>query len=121
MIRRKYEKDRGGWSSREVREARGMGLWKGIRMDWELVGSRISFRVENGRRESFSRNRWCEDSPLCVSFPSLFALSTEKEAWVANVWDPSAEGDWSPYFSRALNDWEVKEAERFLEHLHGRE
>ena len=33
VIRRKYEKDREGWSSQEVREARGMGLWKGIRMD----------------------------------------------------------------------------------------
>ncbi|RVW25094.1 putative ribonuclease H protein [Vitis vinifera] len=29
-------------------------------------------------------------------------------------------GGWSPYFSRALNDWEVEEAERFLEHLHGK-
>ena len=104
MIRRKYGEDRGGWSSREVREAHGVGLWKGIRMDWELVGARISFRVGNGRRVSFWRDRWCGDSPLCVSFPSLFALSAEKEVWVADVWDPSAEGGWSPYFSRALND-----------------
>ena len=29
-------------------------------------------------------------------------------------------GGWSPYFSRALNDWEVEEVERFLEHLHGK-
>ena len=27
---------------------------------------------------------------------------------------------WNPCFSRALNDWEVEEAERFLEHLHGK-
>ena len=30
--------------------------------------------------------------PLCVSFPSLFALSIDKEAWVADIWDPLAEG-----------------------------
>ncbi|KAL6327359.1 hypothetical protein AAG906_018961 [Vitis piasezkii] len=45
VIRGKYGEDRGGWCSREVREAHGVGLWKGIRMDWELVGARISFRV----------------------------------------------------------------------------
>ncbi|RVX06663.1 hypothetical protein CK203_029560 [Vitis vinifera] len=80
-----------GWCSREVRDAHDMGLWKGIRMDWELVGTRISFNVGNGRRVRFWRDRWCGDSPLCESFPSLFALSTEKEAWVADVWDPLAE------------------------------
>ena len=80
MIRGKYEENRGGWCSREVREAHGVGLWKGIRMDWELVGARISFSVGNKRRARFWRDRWCGDSPLCESFPSLFALSTEKEA-----------------------------------------
>ncbi|RVW48810.1 hypothetical protein CK203_104318 [Vitis vinifera] len=69
---------------------------------------------------SFWRDRWCGDTPLCESFPSLFALSAEKEAWVADVWDPLAEGGWSPCFSRVLNDWEVEEVERFLEHLHGK-
>ena len=58
--------------------------------------------------------------PLCESFPSLFALSVDKEAWVADFWDPSVEGGrrgWNLCFSRALNDWEV---ERFLERLHGK-
>ena len=58
-----------------------------------------------------------------MSFPSLFALSVDKEAWVADFWDPLVEGGWggwNPCFSRALNDWEVEEAERFLERLHGK-
>ena len=29
---------------------------------------------------------------LCISFPSLFDLTVEKEAWVADFWDPLAEG-----------------------------
>ena len=29
-------------------------------------------------------------------------------------------GGWNPYFSRAFNDWEVKEVESFLERLHGK-
>ena len=90
MIRGKYGEDKGGWCSREVREAHGVGLWKGIRMDWELVGTRILFIVGNGRRVRFWRDRWCGDSPLCVF--SLFALSIDKEAWVADIWGPLAEG-----------------------------
>ncbi|RVW97150.1 hypothetical protein CK203_030078 [Vitis vinifera] len=99
------------------------GLWKGIRMDWDLVGARISFSVGNGRRVSFWRDRWCGDAPLCDSFPSIYALSIEKEAWVADVWDPLVQGGrggWNPCFSRALNDWEVEEAELFLGCLHGK-
>ena len=123
VVRGKYEENRGGWCSWEVRKAHGVGLWKGIRMDWELVGTQISFSVGNGRRVRFWRDRWCGDSPLCESFPSLFALSAEKEAWVADVWDPLAKGGrggWNPCFSRALNDWEVEEAEIFLKRLHGK-
>ena len=123
VIRGKYGEDRGGWRTREVREAHGVGLWKGIRMDWDLVGARISFSVGNGRRVSFWRDRWCGDAPLCDSFPSIYALSIEKEAWVADVWDPLVQGGrggWNPCFSRALNDWEVEEAELFLGCLHGK-
>ena len=71
-----------------------MGLWKGIRMDWELVDDRMVLIVGNGQRVSFWRDRWCGDSPLCVSFPFLFALTIDKEAWVADIWDPLAEGVW---------------------------
>ncbi|RVW89825.1 hypothetical protein CK203_034486 [Vitis vinifera] len=73
------------------------GAWRGalerIRMDWDLVGARISFSVGNGRRVSFWRDRWCGDAPLCDSFPSIYALSIEKEAWVADVWDPLVQGE----------------------------
>ena len=68
------------------------GLWKGIRMDWDLVGVRILFLVSNGWRVSFWRDRWYGDSPLCVSFPFLFALFVDKEAWVADFWGPLTEG-----------------------------
>ena len=100
-----------------------MGLWKGIRMDWDFVGSRISFLVGNGRRVRFWRDRWCGDSLLCVSFPSLFALIEDKKTWMADIWEPLVEGGWggwNPCFSRSLNDWEVDEVESFLRRLHGK-
>ena len=56
------------------------------------MGTRISFLVGNGQRVRFWRDRWCGDSPLCVSCPSLFALAVDKEAWVSNICDLLAEG-----------------------------
>ncbi|RVW42045.1 Transposon TX1 uncharacterized 149 kDa protein [Vitis vinifera] len=81
VIRGKYGEARGGWCSREVREAHGLGLWKGIRMSWKLVSDRLAFIVGNGRRVSFWRDRWCGESPL------------------------------------SFNDWEIEEAERFMERI----
>ena len=57
----------------------------------------------------------------CVLFfPSLFAISLNKEAWVADVWSHSGGGVWAPLFSRQINDWEVIEVERLLLRLQGR-
>ena len=47
VIRGRYREERGGWCSREVRGVYGVGLWKGIRMVWDIVGTRISFSVGN--------------------------------------------------------------------------
>ena len=69
----------------------GVGLWKGIRKDWYLVSTRISFSVGNGQMVRFCKDKWCGDSSLCVSFLSLFALSNSKEAWV-DIWNSSTGG-----------------------------
>ncbi|RVW75339.1 putative ribonuclease H protein [Vitis vinifera] len=87
----------------------GVGLWKAIRLLWELVSSRTLFVVGYGRRVKFWRDRWWGDEPLCVSFPSLFALASSKEAWVANLWVHSSKGGgWNPSFFRPLNDWDSR-------------
>ena len=57
---------------------------------------------------------------MCISFPSLFAISLAKEAWVEDVWSHSRGGVWAPpRFSRWLDDWEVFDVERFLLRLQG--
>ncbi|RVW29063.1 hypothetical protein CK203_091577 [Vitis vinifera] len=33
------------------------------------------------------KDKWCGATPLCDSFPSLFALTISKEAWVKDVWN----------------------------------
>ena len=71
---------------------------------------------------SFWKDTWCGDTPLCASFPSLFALVDPKEAWVTDVWNGTAgrgAGSWSPCFTRTFNDWEMEEVEGLLLHLCG--
>ena len=72
----KYGEEQGGWCSKEVRDGYGVQLWKAI--------SRLSFVVGNGQRVKFW-DRWCGAAPFRVSFPTLFALTVSKNAWVKDV------------------------------------
>ena len=40
-------------------------------------------RFSNGQRIKFWKDVWLENTPLQVSFPSLFALVESKEAWLS--------------------------------------
>ena len=86
MIRGKYGEERDGGCSCEVREGYGVRSWKAIRKPEHLVSSRLSFAVGNGQRMSFWKDKWCGTTPLCESFPFLFALVASKEVWVKDVW-----------------------------------
>ena len=82
-----------------------VGLWKVIRKKWNYLSDRLTFQVDNGQRVRFWMDKWYGDEPLYESFPSLFTLSSSKEAWVADVWNPKGEEDgWTPLFSRVFND-----------------
>ena len=106
---------------KEVRGGYGVGLWKAIRREWYVVSGRLSFVVGNGQRVRFLKDRWCGDSPFCVTFPTLFALAASKDAWVKDVWSfIEGGGSWSPHFARPLNDWEMDEADSFLLGLNGK-
>ena len=79
------------------------------------------FSTGDGRRVRFWEDRWCGDKALSLSFPSLYALVTSKEAWVVEVWDATGEdGGSNPHFSRRLNDWEMEMVERFIFLLQGK-
>ena len=71
----------------------GVGLWKAIRKVRHIVSSRLSFVVGNGQMVSFWKDTWCGDTPLCASFPSLFALAKPKETWVKDVWNGTIGGE----------------------------
>ena len=83
--------------------------------------SKFVFSIGDGRRVRFWEDRWCGDEALSLSFPSLYALVTSKEAWVVEVWDATGEdGGSNPRFSRPFNDWEMEMVERFIFLLQGK-
>ena len=76
----------------------------------------MAFAMGNGRRVRFWKDKWCGGDLLSTSFPSLYAITSSKEAWY-----PSADGSvWAPCFFRQLNDWEVVPVECFFQRLQGR-
>ena len=103
VIRGKYGEREGGWCTLDTRGGYGLGLWKAISTCWPCVSSNLSFEIGNGQRIKFWKDARLENTPLLVSFPSLFALA--KEAWVRDYWnDVSSEGGWNPIFTRSFND-----------------
>ena len=42
---------------------------------------------------SFWKDKWCVNSSLCNSFPSLYALAAAKKVWVSDLWAVSASGE----------------------------
>ena len=87
-----------------------------------LVTPSFGFVVGDGEKVKFWKDKWCETIPLCEAFPSLFALASNKEAWVNEVWTAEGErgGSWNPCFNRPFNDWELEEVERLFFCLEGK-
>ena len=86
VVRGKYEEEQGGWFTKIVKDCYGVGVWKTIRKEWNIVAGRMSFAVGNRRRVPFWK--CCGTVPLSVAFPSLYAIATSKDALVTNVWSP---------------------------------
>ena len=95
---------------REIREGCGIGLWKEIRKEWELLSTDLMFLIGDGRRIIFWKDIWCDEEALNTAFPAMFDLVIQKDAIVAYVWDNISEvRGWSPCSSRSFDDWEVEE------------
>ncbi|RVW96810.1 hypothetical protein CK203_026027 [Vitis vinifera] len=116
------------WDGVEERFRKRLAMWKSLTL-WKRQflskGGRITLIRDtlsrDGRRVRFWEDRWCGDEALSLSFPSLYALVTSKEAWVVEVWDASGEeGGWNPRFSRPFNEWQMEMVERFLFSLQGK-
>lgn len=66
--------------------------------------------VGNGRNNLFWENKWCYPIPLRLEFPSIFNISSNRKAFVAEYWGNDGEGSrWNVQLRRHLNDWEVED------------
>ena len=118
MGRRRRE---GGWSSCFPRKGYGVGLWKTLQKRSHLISNRFSFVVGDVKRIKYWKDRWCNDTPLNVAYPSLFTLACAKDAWVGGLWSAELGGGcWNPTFVRSFNDWEMEDVESLLGLLGGR-
>ena len=66
-----------------------MGLWKDISRENRQLNLDSVFVLGDGSRISFGEDIWCDEGPLCETFPALYSLIVTKGANVADVWDNS--------------------------------
>ena len=63
-----------------------------IRKKWDTVSALSTFSLGNGRRLCFWKDAWSGEDAFSFSYPALFVMAANKEASVADVWEPSGEG-----------------------------
>lgn len=82
-------------------------LWKNIKQIILLFAPHTCFVVGNGYNVRFWKDIWWVNQALSVSFPYLFHISSQKEAFVAYVLSHSqSRVSWNLEFSRNLCEWE---------------
>ena len=89
-------------------------------MGWEEFRKNIRFVVKVGDRVKLWTDQWCGDSPLHLTFPSVYGIVSNKEASVASSLERLGIEDrrsWNVLFIRRPNDWEMGVVDDFLHTL----
>jgi hypothetical protein len=95
--------------------------WKDVCSIGENLGinwfsQNVSKKMGNGAQTNFWAEKWIGEIPLKDLFPRLFSISRQKEATVAEIWDPGSEDfKWRLLWRRRLFVWE----ENVVEELKG--
>ncbi|XP_075658741.1 uncharacterized protein LOC142628552 [Castanea sativa] len=113
----KYGEEWGGWTSKLGKGVHGCGLWRGIRMGWEVFSKNCQFVVGLGNRVRFWQDGWYGDHSLQVAFPRLYGIAIDKEAFVEASLSRQGMDDrriLDVRFIREFNDWEMDEGLHFL-------
>lgn len=78
-----------------------------------IVENGMIQNVGSGHSILFWHDRWCEEGPLKVIFPRLFALSSQRNFFVAQMgsWHEDSRL-WNLQWRRVLFDWESEDAVR---------
>jgi hypothetical protein len=99
----------GGWCTNQAMRSYGVGVWKHIRRGWECFSKFIKFEVGDGSQISFWHDTWCGAQPLKESYPELYRIARNKEAWMSDYMQIlNGEVHWNVHFFREAQDWEVE-------------
>jgi hypothetical protein len=119
VVEVKYGCNNGGWCTNVVEGPYGVGVWKQIRRGWEVFSRFISFEIGDGSHIRFWHDNWCGNQPLKETFPKLFWIACNKEAWVKDHMQLSNGSiQWNVPFIRAVQDWEVEVVTSFFGKLY---
>lgn len=85
------------WCTKQSRTPYGVGPWKHISKLWEEFLQEVSFKVTNGLKVKFWKDRWLGNFILKDLYPSLFLIACNADSTVAqnregNSGIPSSEG-----------------------------
>jgi hypothetical protein len=75
-------------------------------------------KMGNGETTRFWLDHWVGNEALCLTFPRLFSISSQKEAMVGEVWE---DGDSNLTWRRSLFVWEEGLVHILLDELEGQE
>lgn len=83
-----------------------MGLWKHISSYQEAFFQHVSFKIGNGCKVKFWKDKWLDNTSLQALYPSLYQIASNKECFVNQC---RINNVWSPLFRRNFNDWELND------------
>lgn len=104
------------WTTNTVTNAYGVSVWRTIRNLWPKLSGSIGYKVGEGTRILFWKDKWIGQNSLMEDFPDLFSLSfcDNPEASIAETWTNQG---WNIIFRRLLNDWEIESVASLLQRL----
>ncbi|WMV21262.1 hypothetical protein MTR67_014647 [Solanum verrucosum] len=102
------------WTTNTVISTYGVSVWRTIRNLWPKLSRSIGYKVGEGTRILFWKDKWIGQNSLMEDFPDLFSFCGNPEASIAETWTNQG---WNIIFRRLLNDWEVERVASLLQRL----